>query len=791
MAAVLCIAAASLAAAVFLTQEDPVRVVYLSNTPYAEGSTEDPSGYSPGDLVEVRECGFSLPGHTFLCWNTSPDGDGQDLRPGEILPVVGNRALYAIWIPGSHPIFLEQPPVGGRLSAPGAADSGQEIVPVVSAEEGYCLGCLRVLADDGSEIPCEGGSFVMPSCGVTVSADLFYSDHEIFLPVQQKGYSITSDVPAVPDGGSYRLTLVMDLGYTKNDGFAVKVNGSSVTMDSLGRCRVGSVTEDQHITVEGIENAISHGVSVPSEQRGYVLTTDRTRVPQEESYTLTLTILDGYSAGDGFRLSINGSEADISGGTCEVSCVMALQRVDVTGVEPIPYEVVQGSNTVVLSGGVPVSTATVEDVLTVEPLAGYVLPEGYAAAADAADGITSEGTGFRITSDTTFPSIFNATPGEHTEVLYQGGPAATLVSGSRVTVHPTDGYVLPDGYLEAAATLDGITVSDGMLTVSADVVLPGIYRIEFIDNQNMSSQVKFETEGHYLNKPSDPTKNHYVFQFWSLNDEEYVFSSSNLIQDDISLVTTWNQCRYNIEIGENILIYINNEPFYPSEVQLTATVEDIITVEYTGNMQLPNYYKSYIECQGALIEGEDYKITEPTRFVSVFEVLYSFYGSILCNLAVEGENYMVKNYYDLDFQVVPPFSFNGWYDDEHGKGNEYSSVIENISANHTLIAMLGFDIGEGNISISSEASSLKVKIGSNETLISTTEPILIFGETKTNKIVVANLVRTILIMHNVSINWEQDRVEEEPIELGPYSIISYCWIGESSITICGLPWVST
>ncbi|MBO4485456.1 MAG: hypothetical protein J5738_08715, partial [Lachnospiraceae bacterium] len=70
--------------------------------------------------------------------------------------------------------------------------------------------------------------------------------------------SIT-DKKTVDAGSDITFTVSVDKGYDKNDSFAVKVNGKTVTPDADGNYKISGILEDIKITVSGVEK-VSYSV---------------------------------------------------------------------------------------------------------------------------------------------------------------------------------------------------------------------------------------------------------------------------------------------------------------------------------------------------------------------------------------------------------------------------------------------------------------------------------------------------------------------------------------------------
>ncbi len=73
------------------------------------------------------------------------------------------------------------------------------------------------------------------------------------VPEIQSGYTLSVDASSVDYKGSSKITFELDNGYSKTKNFAIKVNGKTITLDKNGEYTIKNITEDQTITVDGVE----------------------------------------------------------------------------------------------------------------------------------------------------------------------------------------------------------------------------------------------------------------------------------------------------------------------------------------------------------------------------------------------------------------------------------------------------------------------------------------------------------------------------------------------------------
>ena len=96
------------------------RISYNANG--GEGKTADTEGKTD-EVVKVAESGFELEGHTFVGWNTEPDGSGDAYAPGDDFTLLPEATvLYAQWEINENVIIFD--PNGGTYE--GSADPTSE-----------------------------------------------------------------------------------------------------------------------------------------------------------------------------------------------------------------------------------------------------------------------------------------------------------------------------------------------------------------------------------------------------------------------------------------------------------------------------------------------------------------------------------------------------------------------------------------------------------------------------------------------------------------------------------------
>lgn len=95
-------------------------VVYNANVPNNDmttkfkvsGKTDTLENCTYGVENTISECGYTLPGYTFKCWNTSADGNGTTYNPGDTFTALAeadgaNVQLYAQWTRNDYTITFD------------------------------------------------------------------------------------------------------------------------------------------------------------------------------------------------------------------------------------------------------------------------------------------------------------------------------------------------------------------------------------------------------------------------------------------------------------------------------------------------------------------------------------------------------------------------------------------------------------------------------------------------------------------------------------------------------------
>ena len=163
------------------------------------------------------------------------------------------------------------------------------------------------------------------------------------------GYTLIGEAKAT-QGSSYSFTIAISEGYEKATDFKVKVNGKEVTAASDGKYTVLNVDGPLSVTVLGVQVIPgSHAIQLPADGYGYRAAGNKT-VKRDEDYTFTLTFVDGFKAGSGFKViaqqilsqelldqGYTPEEVELTGknGTYTIPSVQKDYRILVSGVEVV------------------------------------------------------------------------------------------------------------------------------------------------------------------------------------------------------------------------------------------------------------------------------------------------------------------------------------------------------------------------------------------------------------------------------------------------------------------------
>lgn len=216
-------------------------------------------------------------------------------------------------------------------------------------------------------------------CGLGSTEKAVYS---VFLPSDER--FTVQGAQEVQEGESYTFTITFADGYEKDDDFAVKVNGETVT-EVDGAYTVENVSCGLSIAVTGVRaEKTTFSVTFPDEGYGYRVLGEAT-AQRGKDYTFTVSFLTGFRAGSDFKVQANGVTLTPSEGTYTIPNVQKNQVITVSGTQTVPgtattnvrLTVTEGENRFAVLTG---SNETMLDVLMEVPyfdLALYGLEDFY------------------------------------------------------------------------------------------------------------------------------------------------------------------------------------------------------------------------------------------------------------------------------------------------------------------------------------------------------------------------------------------------------------------------------
>jgi len=487
----------------------------------------------------------------------------------------------------------------------------------------------------GSQLKVDGNISLY---AVTLGSGVF----AVMLPEEQKGYSISADPSVIVSGGGSVLSYALLPGYIDDD-LVIAVNGYPIKLDAMKKIHLADITDDQWVTVTGVHDKREHSISLPADQKGYVLTSSAEKVHHGESYTLEYRLLPGFRESYDFGIHVNGGDPKLpSGGTLLIEDVKDNHFITVTGIELIGYSVSSGKNTSVLVNGEPSSVATIEDFLTVVPDKGYVIPNTFSE--QIKGDFTDISGGYRITGNVVFPSVLKITAGENTKIDGSVSDSIFVCPADEVNIVPASGYSLPGNYVDAVRNLNGVKYSAERFFFSNDLLLPSIYKVVF-NGYNKVHSTFFVINGDECPVPTTiPLRNCYLFGEWQMNTKNIV--------GNVQIDALWVPIEYKISFGKNIHYSINGKSYFEPGNYI-VTVEDLITTYANAGYELPSGYIP----QTAIKNGVGYSITSDCTLPSIHYVMY-----------IDEITNLSKKFYCCEFdlhtivnpkiQTSPSFTFN-------------------------------------------------------------------------------------------------------------------------------------
>ena len=438
------------------------------------------------------------------------------------------------------------------------------------------------------------GNILLPGSKFTVDGDVsfyaMFSDSgkfAIILPENQEGFAIKANPSMVSSGGSSTIEYSLMPSHI-DDELIISVNGNSMKLDALNRIYISDIKEDQIIIVTGVYDRREHSITLPEEQIGYLLTSSAEKVHNKQSYTLEYKLHPGYRESSDFSIQINGGDSKkLSNGVLLVEDVRDNHVISVTGVEPIQYNVSSGKNITVLVNGVASTKATVEDRITVTPVAGYTLPKTFNE--QIRGKYTLDNGKYRVADNISFPSVLKITAGDNIRIMGSSSESIFVCPGDIVQIGPASGYSLPKNYTDAVKGLNGTTYVANGFSFSDDSILPSIYRVVF-NGYNAIYETFYVVEATIIPLPeSAPTRAAYYFGGWD-------FDSSSTVASNKTVNPIWNPMTFDVNFGPNLIAIVGNNVYTfeegtinsPRTIQIKSNEKVVIKNRF--DLSLPDNY---------------------------------------------------------------------------------------------------------------------------------------------------------------------------------------------------------
>jgi hypothetical protein len=227
------------------------------------------------------------------------------------------------------------------------------------------------------------------------------------------------------------------------------------------------------------------------------------------------------------------------------------------------------------------------------------------------------------------------------------------------------------------------------------VVLPGIYRIEFIVDAYLSEVsdsglTLYGVKNHIFILPMPENRDGFTFLCWYNYDNDFIYEDRKIITDKDTVVAGfWDVKSYTVTIGCNLSItYSSYERCNEESFQVIHG--SILMVKPSGNYThndtvLPNDFR--LE-NAELIEGSNqeyayFKVTGDATFPGLNNIAYCYEnGKIIKEVTVtNGKDYTVMSCDELsvDFEGC---SFIGWFDSEEN----HILQIDSVKSDYILYA---------------------------------------------------------------------------------------------------------
>lgn len=395
--------------AVFFMNSDDESEKMFAVTYYSGGNKVHEITVPEGTSVTVAgNIGGNGSSAKFAGWNTRPDLTGPTIAPGSVLKADGNIRLYAM-VAGSGVFMIVLPEKQDGFSM--TAD------PLLVVSGGSSILSYSILPshiDNDLSITVNGNPMSLDAMKriylanitedqtVEVTGVFDRREHNIFLPAEQIGYTMTSSAERVHHGQPYVLQYALLPGYRESNDFGIHVNGGSAKMPSGGILLIESVMADHEITVTGVEPipyGISSGSNISILVNGIAADTatveDLITVLPDEGYAIPETFGNQIKG----RFTIEGEGYRTAG--------------DI--VFPSVLKITAGDNTLLNSSQKTIFVCP-GDRVAVSPSSGYSMPEDYADKARELSGAAYSAGRFSFSDDVVLPSVYKVVFNGHNKV---------------------------------------------------------------------------------------------------------------------------------------------------------------------------------------------------------------------------------------------------------------------------------------------------------------------------------------------------------------------------------------
>jgi len=370
------------------------------------------------------------PPKKFLGWSTNPSNTENIYPSGYSLTVNSDISLYAVISEDIRTFYIVTlPPEEDQLSTGYRITAEPTLVP----EGGKCTLTYTLLigySDDnlvitvnGSPVERDGSnkihiSNIKENLFVAVNGIRNTRSYDVSVPEEQIGYSLIVSSSNINHGGSYEITYSLNPHYTETQGkFKISINGGKALSLYQGHVTVSNVTNNQTITVEGVEPT-NYKITAGKNTK---LTVNGVQAQTARFNDIVIPVSD------------NGYDIPSNYGACVPETVVANgggYSVKGDSVFPSIAKIEMGDNILVAGQSKKSFFVCTEDVIVISYPGG--LPSSYRDTILDMPGVSSKGNGFCFSNNTKLPGVYTITYQGHTtvhEVLHETEGLAIPVPG--------------------------------------------------------------------------------------------------------------------------------------------------------------------------------------------------------------------------------------------------------------------------------------------------------------------------------------------------------------------------